>query len=149
MRHRADRRPAVPAPVVLVLRVLGAVLLAAMAWIHLYLWGQGYSGIAVIGPAFLVNAIAGFALAAGLLGTPRRLLGWVAAAGALLELGTLAALLLSVTVGLFGFVETTSAPLFWEMVVVALAGMAVLGVLAGVPVRDDAPPPGELLRMRG
>jgi hypothetical protein len=136
-------------PVALTLRIVGTALLAATAWTHLYLWGRGYSTIPVVGPAFLLDAIAGFLLAIGVLLAPRRLLGWVAAAGALVVLGTLAALLLSVTVGLFGFVETTSAPLFWEMVVVALAGMAVLGVLAGVPVRDDAPPPRELMRLRG
>jgi hypothetical protein len=148
MRRRADRRPAVPAQVVLVLRVLGAVLLAAMAWIHLYLWGQGYSGIAVIGPAFLVNAVAGFALAAGLLGTPRRLLGWVAAAGALLQAGTLGALLLSVTVGLFGFVETTAATLFSQAVVVEVTGAVVLALLAAVRVREPVPQ-GQLVRPPG
>jgi uncharacterized protein (DUF983 family) len=148
MGRRADRRPAVPAPVVLVLRVLGAVLLAAMAWIHLYLWSQGYSGIAVIGPAFLVNAIAGFALAAGLLGTPRRLLGWVAAAGALLQAGTLGALLLSVTGGLFGFVETTAATLFWQAVVVEVTGAVVLALLAAVRVREPVPG-GQLVRPPG
>ena len=92
MARLVDRRPVVSPSVVLVLRVLGAALLVAMAWIHLYLWGQGYSNIDVIGPAFMLNAIAGFVLAVGVLVTPRRLLGWVAAAGALLEFGTFAAL---------------------------------------------------------
>ena len=148
MRRSGDRRPAVPAPVVLVLRLLGAVLLATMAWIHLYLWGQGYSGIAVIGPAFLVNAIAGFVLAAGVLATPRRLLGWVAAAGALLQAGTLGALLLSVTVGLFGFMETTAATLFWQTVAVEVAGAVVLAVLAAVRVHEPVPQ-GDPLRPPG
>jgi hypothetical protein len=135
-------------PVALTLRIVGTALLAATAWIHLYLWSGGYSTIAVVGPAVLLGAIAGFALAIGVLLAPRRLLGWVAAAGALLELGTFAALLLSVTVGLFGFVETTAAPLFWEAVAVALAGTAVLAVLAGVPVQEGAPP-REPMRLRG
>src|SRR4051794_15841248 len=67
MSRLVDRRPAVAPPVVLVLRVLGAALLAAMAWIHLYLWGQGYSDIHLIGPAFMLNAVAGFVLAAAVL----------------------------------------------------------------------------------
>jgi hypothetical protein len=148
MSRLVDRRPAVAPPVVLVLRILGAALLVAMAWIHLYLWNQGYSDIDLIGPAFLLNAIAGFVLAIGVLLAPRRLLGWVAAAGALLQIGTFGALMLSVTVGLFGFHETTSASLFWETVIVELAGTVVLAVLAGVRVREPAPyrepvhPPG-------
>jgi len=80
----------------------------------------------------------GFALAAAVLGTPRWLLGWVAAAGALLQAGTLGALILSVTVGLFGFVETTAASLFWETVVVEAAGAVVLAVLAVVRAREPS-----------
>ena len=41
------------------LRALGAALLAAMAWIHLHLWLDGYRTIDVIGPAFLLNTLAG------------------------------------------------------------------------------------------
>ena len=139
-------------PVVLVLRVFGAALLAAMAWIHLDLWGRGYSTIDVIGPAFVLDAIAGFVLATGVLLTPRRLLGWVAVAGALLELGTFGALMISVTVGLFGFHETTAAPLFWEAVVVELLGALVLGVLAGARERvraSESAPHRDLLRTPG
>lgn len=78
-----------------VLRIAGAVLLAAMAWIHLDLWRDGYRTIDVIGPAFLLNAVAGFGLAALLLVTPRPVVGRVAALGALAAAGTLAGLLLS------------------------------------------------------
>ncbi|WP_422677962.1 hypothetical protein [Blastococcus brunescens] len=60
-----------PAPALLwALRIAGAALLAAMAWIHLDLWNDGYRTIDVIGPAFLLNAVAGFGLAALLLVTP-------------------------------------------------------------------------------
>ena len=45
-----------------------------MGWIHLDLWLAGYRTIDVIGPAFLLNAIAGFGLAVLLLVTPRPLL---------------------------------------------------------------------------
>ena len=96
------------------LRILGAGLLAAMGWIHLDLWLAGYRTIDVIGPAFLLNAIAGFGLAVLLLVTPRPLLPWVAVLGALTALGTLGGRLLATTVGLFGFVESTEADLWWE-----------------------------------
>lgn len=139
MSRMTDRRPAVPGPVVLVLRLLGAGLLVAMAGIHLNLWFDGYRTIDVIGPSFLLNAVLGFALALAVLLAPARLLGWVAAAGALLQAGTLGALILTTTVGLFGFVESTAAPLFWETVVVEVAGAVVLAVLAAVRPRDREP----------
>ena len=117
------------------LRVLGAALLAAMGWIHLHLWLDGYRTIDVIGPAFLLNALAGFGLAVLLLVIPRVLVGWVAALGALTAAGTLAGLLLATTVGLFGFVETTQASLWWESVWVEIAAAVVLGVLAVLTLR--------------
>jgi hypothetical protein len=143
MRGLVDRRPVVPLAVHVVLRLAGAGFLVAMAWIHLDLWFDGYDGIDVIGPLFLLNAILGFALALGVLVTPGRLLGLVAAAGALLLAGTLGALVLTTTVGLFGFQESTAAPLFWETVWVEAAGAVVLAVLAAVRTRSrDAVPSG-------
>ena len=117
------------------LRVVGALLLAAMGWIHLDLWLDGYKNIDVIGPAFLLNVIAGFGLAALLLVTPRRFLPWVAALGALFSLGTLGALLISTWWGLFGFKETTAASLWWTSFWVELAGGVVLAALAALAAR--------------
>ena len=117
------------------LRIVGALLLAAMGWIHLDLWLDGYENIDVIGPAFLLNVIAGFGLAALLLVTPRRFLPWVAALGALFSLGTLGALLISTWWGLFGFKETTAATLWWESFWVELAGGVVLVALAALAAR--------------
>src|SRR4051794_34690928 len=127
------RRPATG--LVLALRLLSAALLAVMGWIHLDLWLAGYRDIDIIGPAFLLNAIAGFGLAALLLLTPRPLLHWVAALGALTALGTLAGLLLATTVGLFGFVETTTASLWWASFWVEVAAVVVLGALAALTLR--------------
>ena len=118
-----------------VLRILGAALLAAMGWIHLDLWLDGYRSIDVIGPAFLLDVLAGFGLAALLLVVPRPLVGWVALLGALTAAGTLAALLLSTTVGLFGFVESTQAALWWESFWVEAAAVVVLAVLAAFSFR--------------
>ena len=117
------------------LRIVGALLLAAMGWIHLDLWLDGYKNIDVIGPAFLLNTIGGFGLAALLLVTPRRFLPWVAALGALFCIGTLGALIISTTVGLFGFKETTSASLWWASFWVELVGFVVLGALAALAAR--------------
>ena len=120
------------------LRGLGAVLLAAMGWLHLDLWLDGYRDIEVIGPAFLANAVAGFGLAIVLLIVPRRWLLWAAALGALTAAGTLAALVLSTTVGLFGFVESTAAPLWWETFWIEAAAVVVLVALAGLARRRPA-----------
>ena len=111
------------------LRLLGAVLLLAISAIHLYLWQQGYDGIEVIGPAFLMQAVLGVGGAGLLLITPARWLHWVAALDWLFAAGSLAALLISTTVGLFGFVETTTATLWWETLWVESAAIVVLAAL--------------------
>ena len=120
------------------LRVAGALLLAAMGWLHLDLWADGYRTIEVIGPAFLLNGIAGSGLAVLLLAAPGRLLTWAAALGALVAAATLAALLLSTTVGLFGFVESTAAPLWSETLWIEAAAVVVLAMLAVVARRRPA-----------
>jgi hypothetical protein len=121
---------------VLVLRILGAALLVGVAVIHLYLWQQGYDSIDVIGPAFLLDTVLGFGGALLVLISPRRWLPIAAVLGALLCLGTLAALIVSTTVGMFGFVESTQAQLWWESLAVEAAGFVVLVALAVVSGRD-------------
>ncbi len=116
-------------------RVLGTALIAGMGWIHLHLWLDGYRTIDVIGPGFLLNAIVGIGLAVLLLVTPRPLLRGVAALGALTALGTLGGQLLATSVGLFGFVESTDADLWWESFWVEIAATAVLAALAVLAAR--------------
>ena len=111
------------------LRLLGAALLLAISGIHGYLWSQGYDGIDVIGPAFLVQTALGVGGALLLLVAPPRWLPWVAALDGAFAAGSLAALLISTTVGLFGFVESTAATLWWETFWVEVAAIVVLGVL--------------------
>jgi hypothetical protein len=118
-----------------VLRLLGAGLLLAISAIHLYLWQQGYDGIDVIGPAFLMQTVLGVGGALLLLITPLRWLSWVALLDLAFAVGSLAALLISTTVGLFGFVETTTATLWWETLWVEIAAIVVLGALV-VVARD-------------
>jgi hypothetical protein len=117
-------------PTTTVLRVVGAVLLGVIALIHGYLWGQGYRDIDVIGPAFLLQTVLAVLGAAALLLAPRRLLPWVAAAGAAFAVGSLVALVLSTTVGLFGFVKSTAATYWWESFWVEAAAGVVLTALA-------------------
>ncbi|MFF0432488.1 hypothetical protein ACFYU9_09740 [Streptomyces sp. NPDC004327] len=114
----------------LVLRLAGAGLTAAMAAIHLRLWAEGYRDLATIGPLFLLNGIVGILLAVALLATPVRRLGPLAAVTALFTAGTLGALFLSLTTGLFGFDESIDAELVRPALYVEIAGVAVLTTLA-------------------
>ncbi len=115
-----------------VLRVAGAALLVVVALIHGYLWRQGYRDIDVIGPAFLMQTVLAVLGAAAVLLAPRRLLPWVAAAGAAFAVGSLVALVLSTTVGLFGFMESTAAMYWWESFWVESAAVVVLTALAAL-----------------
>lgn len=112
-------------------RLTGFGLLGATAGIHLYLWSAGYSSLPTVGRLFLLNGIGASALAVAVLGTTGRSHRWAALAGAMLEAGTLVGLLLAVTVGLFGFVESSAATLFWQSVGVESAGTLVLLAVAG------------------
>lgn len=85
------------------LAVVGAGLTVWSGVIHLQLWSQGYRDISVIGPLFLVQGIASIVLALALV-VFRRV--FLLAAGAALMVGTGVGLLLSATVGLFGYQES-------------------------------------------
>ena len=115
--------------VALVLRLGSAALLVLIGYIHLHLWQEGYRQIPTDGPMFLVDALAAFGLAAVLLAWARPVVGLLAAGFAA---GTLGALLISLSVGLFGFRESIQASFVVESIVieaivtVALAGWTVL-----------------------
>lgn len=79
-------------------RVLAAVAALVSAAVHLWLWFEGVRDQDVIGPAFMVNAIAG-AVIAVLLVTWRHWLPLFLAVG--FGVSTLGAFIISTTVGLF------------------------------------------------
>jgi predicted lipoprotein with Yx(FWY)xxD motif len=113
----------------LLLRIAGAGLLWATAAIHLDLYLTGYRNIPTIGPLFLFQVIAGFALGALVLASGSRL---VAAAGALFALSTLGGYLLTVQFGLFGFREIrTTAGIVAG--IIEVASFAALAVYAALP----------------
>ena len=111
-------------------RVLGAALLAAMGGLHLYLWLNGYSDLGLIAQLFLLNVIGSGLLALVLLTSPRRFLTLAAGIGSVFTLGTLLALVLSLTVSLLGFREDLHAHLVPTTLVVESAGTLMLAVLA-------------------
>ena len=97
--------------VALLLRLCCVALLAWIGYIHLHLWQEGYRQIPTNGPLFLLDAVAGFALAVVLLVWPRPLAGLLAAG---YTASTLGALIISLSVGLFGFRESISASFVTE-----------------------------------
>ena len=109
----------------LLLRLTGTALLAWIGYIHLHLWAEGYRQIPTDGPLFLLDAVAGFALAAALLAWPRALAGLVAAG---YTAATLGALLISLSVGLFGFRESISASYVAQSL--AIETIALLALLS-------------------
>ena len=110
--------------------MVGPGLTAALGWIHLYLWANGYSDTPTIGVLFLLNGIGAAVLTIALLGSPARLLEVVSGLAALFTAGALAALIGSLTVGIFGFWEYLGDPYVVVSLVVESAGVVVLAGLA-------------------
>ena len=115
----------------------GAALLVWSGVIHLQLWADGYQGISVIGPLFLVQGVSSIVIAAAL--AAFRCLALIVA-GALTLAATAAGLLLSVYVGLFGYKESLAVPFAQSSLVIEFTGAALLTALAifviAVPTRN-------------
>ncbi|ORW44054.1 hypothetical protein AWB90_16085 [Mycobacterium paraense] len=107
----------------LILRLALAAALAVSAFSHAYLYIHGYQHIPMIGNAFLVQASASFSLALLVAaGGP----WWVEWSAAALAGGSLAAFVLSRTVGLFGFTEHGWEPAPHAALTVVAEAMCVL-----------------------
>jgi predicted lipoprotein with Yx(FWY)xxD motif len=130
----------------LLLRLAGGGLLIATGAIHLDLYLTGYRTIPTIGWLFLLQVIAAFVLAAGVLLLRSRL---AAAAGAGFALATLGGYLLSVWIGLFGFkeVRTTAGIAAGLIEVAAFVVLAVLSVIR--PAGTGAHRAGAKARLQG
>jgi hypothetical protein len=107
-------------------QVAGAVLLVAMAVIHLYLVVIGTGG--VLGVLYVLNVIGGLVLAVALVAAPRRLVLAASVLSLLFMAGTLLALVLALTVGLFGITEVIDGLLVVPALVVESIGVVVLAV---------------------
>lgn len=118
------------------MRILSAIVLFAIAGIHLFLVFDGVGGI--LGVLFILNAIAGVVLAIGMLA----LHGWLIKVATVLSLlfivATLASLLLALTVSLFGIRETWTFTLVPETVVVESIGIVILAVASAAALRAPA-----------
>jgi hypothetical protein len=115
------------------LRVVAAVAVLVSAFVHLRLWLDGVKDQHVVGPAFLVNVVAGVAIAV-------LLLAWRSWVPPFLAAGfgaaTIGAFVISATVGLFGVHEQWTGVYVWTAFVAeAVAVVAGLGALAGATGR--------------
>lgn len=107
----------------MVLRWVTASAVLVSGLVHLWLWFDGFAEIDVIGPLFLLNAVAGVVIAAATVAW-RHWLPLLASVG--FGAATLGAFVVSTTVGLFGVQERWSGAPVW----IAAASEA-LAVLAG------------------
>jgi len=108
------------------MRALSAVFLLLTGGIHLYLVFNGVGGI--LGVAFTLNAIAGLVLAIAMLALRGRLLQLATVLSLLFLIATLLALVLALTVGLFGITQTWDFTLVPQTVIIESIGIVVLAV---------------------
>ena len=136
--HPSPSGPSGRRAAALLLRLACVALLAWIGYIHLHLWLEGYRQIPIDGPLFLLDAIAAFLLAAILLVWPAPLAGLLAAG---YTASTIGALLISLTVGLFGFRESISASHVTQSLAIetiTIIALASWTILAAAPRPDVA-----------
>jgi hypothetical protein len=115
--------------------VVGGLLVIWLSYIHLHLWQDGYRHIATIGPLFLLQSIVGLVIGLAII-AGRRV--WLAAAGMGFALATMAGFLISVEHGLFGFMDSWSAPFAGLAFTLDIVITAVLGLAAVMCIMSTA-----------
>jgi hypothetical protein len=120
-------------PALRVMRILSALVLLAVGGIHLFLVFDGVGGI--LGVMFVLNAVGALVLAIGMLFLHGRWLQLTTVLSLLFVIATLLALILALTVGLFGITETWDFTLVPQTVVVESIGIVILGVTTALVLR--------------
>ena len=105
-------------------RLFAAAMLLSGGIVHLHLWNGGYRSIPRIGPLFLANFVGSIALAGAVIVSRR---AGVNVAGIAFAGASLVALILSRTVGLFGFTEMIWTPDAIKTLASELGAIATLG----------------------
>ena len=114
-------------------QVLSALLLLTMGAIHLYLIVNGVGG--TLGKLFVLNFVGGLVLAVAVLVLRGRFLLLASVLSTLFMVGTLLALVLALTVGLFGIHEVLSFQLVPTTLVVESVGTIVLAITTALLYR--------------
>jgi len=132
LRGPADRGSVVARVAITVLIAGGAACAVYSGYIHLYLWGKQpfpYRDIPTIGPLFLIQGIV--AILIGLLTViSRRLFAVLVGAG--LMVVSVAALVIDVEVGMFGFKDSWSVPYAKSTLYEEIVGAVLLLIAAGM-----------------
>jgi len=116
-----------------VMRILSAIFLLAAGGIHLYLALNGTGG--VLGVLFILNGIAGIVLAVAMVVLRGRLLQAATVLSLLFLIATLGALVLALTIGLFGITQTWGDPFVPPTVIIESIGIVVLAVTTAMVLR--------------
>jgi hypothetical protein len=121
------------------MRILSAIALLAAGGIHLYLAFNGTGGI--LGVMFILNGIAGLVLAIGMVILRGRLLQLTTVLSLLFLIATLGALLLALTVGLFGIHQSWDYPPVPPTVVIESLGIVILAITTVLVMRAPVDQP--------
>lgn len=113
-------------------RSLAAVLLLIGGIMHYDLWTNGYRSIPRIGPLFMANFVGSIVLAVAVVVSRR---ATVTLAGIAFAAGSLAALILSRTVGVFGFSETIWTTQAIQTLASEIGAIATLGIVLTLQLR--------------
>ena len=119
-------------------RLLSMIMLLAMGGIHLYLVFHGVGGL--LGKLFVLNAIGALVLAIAIVVLRGQLLSLATVLSLLFMVGTLVALVLALTVGLFGIHEVLSFELVPTTLVVESIGTIILAVTLALVLRSRRAP---------
>lgn len=126
---------AAPNRILTISRVAGALAVLAAGGIHLFLVIDGAGGL--LGVAFVLNFVAGLVLAVGMLVVPRRFLLGVTVLGLLFMVASLGAIVITITVGLFGVQPDWDYPLIRETAIIESIGVVVLLIATVIALRDQ------------
>jgi len=118
-----------------VMRILSAIVLFAIAGIHLFLVFDGVGG--VLGMLFILNSVAAIVLGIAMLVLRGVLLKGAAVLSLLFIIASLLSLLLALTVGLFGIHETWTFTLVPQTIIVEAIGIVVLAVASVTAPRSS------------
>ncbi len=113
-------------------RLFAAVFLVVGGIVHFNLWRSGYRSIPTIGPLFMANFVGSIPLAAAVMLSRR---STVALAGIAFATGSLVALVLSHSVGVFGFTETNWTAPAIKTLASELGAITTLAITLGIQFR--------------
>jgi hypothetical protein len=119
-------------------RLLSAIMLLVMGGIHLYLVLDGVGG--TLGTLFVLNAVGALVLAIAIMVLRGQLLALATVLSLLFMVGTLLALILALTVGLFGIHEVMSFKLVPTTLVVESIGTIILAITVAMTLRARRAP---------